>query len=148
MEYETQQTLFVGGVSDPVPDVEKWCRQQSAAPENSNPPRLLDDEQTPAAVARVANGDGPFEAVDNELEGYRDVAGTDADAQLPFFITACDYTLIGEELYAGSVYLSREPLLMGALKAQDAGKAILILMLVVGSILTLFGVSLPSLSTN
>ncbi len=51
--------------------------------------------------------------------GAIQIAGTDSDAQLPFFITACDYTLIGEELYAGSVYLSREPLLLGTLKAQD-----------------------------
>ncbi len=58
--------------------------------------------------------------------GAIQIAGTDADAQLPFFISACDYTLIGEELYAGSVYLSRQPLLLGALKAQDYAKAIII----------------------
>jgi hypothetical protein len=58
--------------------------------------------------------------------GAIQIAGTDADAQLPFFISACDYTLIGEELYAGSVYLSRQPLLLGALKAQDYAKALII----------------------
>jgi hypothetical protein len=73
------------------------------------------------------------------MTGAIQIAGTDADAQLPFFITACDYTLIGEELYAGSVYLSREPLLMGALKAQDAAKVILMIILVVGAIFALLG---------
>ena len=34
--------------------------------------------------------------------GAIQIAGTDSDSQLPFFITSCDYTLIGEELYAGS----------------------------------------------
>jgi hypothetical protein len=58
--------------------------------------------------------------------GAIQIAGTDSDAQLPFFISACDYTLIGEELYAGSVYLSRHPLLLGALKAQDYAKAVII----------------------
>jgi hypothetical protein len=58
--------------------------------------------------------------------GAIQIAGTDSDAQLPFFISACDYTLIGEELYAGSVYLSRQPLLLGALKAQDYAKAVII----------------------
>jgi hypothetical protein len=72
--------------------------------------------------------------------GAIQIAGTDADAQLPFFITSCDYTLIGEELYAGSVYLSREPLLLGALKGQDAAKAIIILMLVAATILLIAGV--------
>ena len=67
--------------------------------------------------------------------GAIQIAGTDADSQLPFFITACDYTLIGEELYAGSVYLSREPLLLGALKGQDFAKVLLLAMLLLGTIL-------------
>lgn len=61
--------------------------------------------------------------------GAIQIAGTDAVNQLPFFVTACDYTLIGEELYAASAYLSREPLLLGALKAQDYGKLIALLLL-------------------
>ncbi|MGR3310631.1 MAG: DUF6754 domain-containing protein, partial [Candidatus Brocadiales bacterium] len=51
--------------------------------------------------------------------GAIQIAGTDAFTQLPFFITTCDYTLMGEELYAASAYLSREPLLLGTLRAQD-----------------------------
>ncbi|MEN8209045.1 MAG: DUF6754 domain-containing protein, partial [Candidatus Fermentibacteria bacterium] len=43
------------------------------------------------------------------LSGAIQIAGTDAVTQLPFFITTCDYTLIGEELYAASAYLGREP---------------------------------------
>ena len=54
--------------------------------------------------------------------GSIQIAGTDAVTQLPFFITSCDYTLIGEELYAASAYLSREPVLLGGLKGQDAFK--------------------------
>jgi len=73
--------------------------------------------------------------------GAIQIAGTDADSQLPFFICACDYTLIGEELYAGSVYLSREPLLLGALKGQDAAKAAILAILLIGSLLSLFGVA-------
>ncbi|MBI2921196.1 MAG: hypothetical protein HYY18_08950 [Planctomycetes bacterium] len=58
--------------------------------------------------------------------GAIQVAGTDADHQLPFFVTACDYTLIGEELYAAGAYLSREPVLVGTLRAQDVGKAVIL----------------------
>lgn len=47
------------------------------------------------------------------------IAGTAELAQLPFFIAACDYTLIGEELYAVGAYLSREPKLIAMLKAAD-----------------------------
>ncbi len=69
--------------------------------------------------------------------GAIQIAGTDSVHQLPFFITACDYTLIGEELYAASAYLSRDPLLMGSLKAQDWGKIIILAVLVAGSVFLL-----------
>jgi hypothetical protein len=71
--------------------------------------------------------------------GAIQIAGTDSVFQLPFFITTCDYTLIGEELYAASAYLSREPLLLGSLKGQDWGKIIIFAILIIGSALTLFG---------
>jgi hypothetical protein len=66
--------------------------------------------------------------------GAIQIAGTDAVHQLPFFITACDYCLIGEELYAASGYLAQDPILLSALKAQDYGKAIITGLLLLGSI--------------
>ena len=63
--------------------------------------------------------------------GAVQIAGTDSVMQLPFFITACDYTLMGEELYAASAYLSREPLLLGGLIGQDWGKAIIVVLLII-----------------
>ncbi|MBM3322776.1 hypothetical protein FJY69_04805 [candidate division WOR-3 bacterium] len=69
--------------------------------------------------------------------GAIQIAGTDSVFQLPFFITACDYTLIGEELYAASAYLSREPLLLGSLKGQDYGKMIILAVVTLGSALLL-----------
>jgi hypothetical protein len=66
--------------------------------------------------------------------GAIQVAGTDAYTQLPFFITTCDYTLMGEELYAASAYLSREPRMLGSLRGQDVGKAFIMFVLLVGTI--------------
>ena len=78
--------------------------------------------------------------------GAIQIAGTDALAQLPFFITACDYTLIGEELYAASAYLSREPLLLGAVKGQDYSKFIIAAAMIVGTVLALaFGLPVTDL---
>jgi len=71
--------------------------------------------------------------------GAIQIAGTDADHQLPFFITTCDYTLIGEELYAASAYLSREPVLVGTLRGQDIGKGVLLGVMAVGTILITIG---------
>ncbi len=71
--------------------------------------------------------------------GAIQIAGTDAVTQLPFFITACDYTLIGEELYAASAYLSREPVLVSTIRAQDMMKAIIWIIIFLGGILSFFG---------
>jgi len=71
--------------------------------------------------------------------GAIQIAGTDADTQLPFFITACDYTLMGEELYAASAYLSRNPLLVAQLKGQDLGKVLLAAALLIGATLVTLG---------
>jgi hypothetical protein len=74
------------------------------------------------------------------MSGAIQIAGTDRVLQLPFFVTACDYTLMGEELYVASAYLSREPLLLGAIKAQDYSKLILLALIAVGTILGLLGI--------
>jgi hypothetical protein len=74
--------------------------------------------------------------------GAIQIAGTDSDHQLPFFVTTCDYTLIGEELYAASAYLSREPVQVGTLRGQDIGKGIVLGMLVVGTLFATAGVML------
>jgi hypothetical protein len=71
--------------------------------------------------------------------GAIQIAGTAELAQLPFFVTTCDYTLIGEELYAASAYLSKEPLLLGTIKAQDTIKAILMITMAVGIIVLALG---------
>jgi hypothetical protein len=73
------------------------------------------------------------------LAGSIQIAGTDEIAQIPFFIVACDYTLIGEELYAASAYLGREPILLGSLKAQDWAKAAVIVLALAGMIAASFG---------
>ena len=73
--------------------------------------------------------------------GAIQIAGTDSEHQLPFFIAACDYTLIGEELYAASAYLSREPMLLGSLRGQDWGKLLIFAAIILGVALELAGVS-------
>ncbi len=73
------------------------------------------------------------------LAGSVQIAGTDEVTQIPFFVVACDYTLIGEELYAASAYLGREPVLLGSLKAQDYGKAMVLVCGILGVLAAIFG---------
>jgi hypothetical protein len=67
--------------------------------------------------------------------GAIQIAGTAMPSQLPFFVAACDYVLIGEEFFAASAYLSGEPQQLGSLKGQDVGKFIAGLFLIVGAVL-------------
>ena len=71
--------------------------------------------------------------------GAIQIAGTAMPSQIPFFVAACDYTLIGEELFAASAYLSREPKLLGSLKGQDAAKLFFMILIVVGVISATIG---------
>ena len=71
--------------------------------------------------------------------GSIQIAGTARPEQLPFFIAACDYTLMGEELYAASAYLSHEPVMTGGLKGQDFVKILIIICIIIGVALVSFG---------
>ena len=72
------------------------------------------------------------------VAGSIQIAGTDEIPQIPFFFVTCDYTLIGEELFAASAYLGREPELIGSLKAQDYAKATLLVCAIIGIVLINF----------
>jgi hypothetical protein len=71
--------------------------------------------------------------------GAIQIAGTAMPSQIPFFVAACDYTLIGEELFAASAYLAREPKLLGSLKGQDMAKFFFICVIVLGVIAATVG---------
>ena len=64
--------------------------------------------------------------------GAMQVGASIAPTQVPFFICTCDYTLISEELYAASAYLSKDPVQLGSLRAQDIAKLMIFIMIIVG----------------
>lgn len=67
--------------------------------------------------------------------GALQVAGTPDPTQVPFFIATCDYVVIGDEFYAATAYLTREPTLTGSLVGQDIVKALLIVLIVTGALI-------------
>jgi hypothetical protein len=71
--------------------------------------------------------------------GAVQIAGTANVHQLPFFVVACDYTLVGEEYYAASAYLSGDPRLLGSLRASDVFKVLTLAALALGVVLEGFG---------
>jgi hypothetical protein len=66
--------------------------------------------------------------------GAIQVAGSTQVTQTPFFIAACDYVLIGDEFYAASAYLTREPVLIGSLVGQDWAKIMVAGMVTFGTL--------------
>jgi hypothetical protein len=71
--------------------------------------------------------------------GAVQIGGTDSDAQLPFFITTCDYTLIGEELFAAAALVSGDPVSRSTIKAHDWFKVVIVACILAGLALGLAG---------
>ncbi len=67
--------------------------------------------------------------------GAIQIAGTASPVQLPFFVAACDQTLMGEELFAAGASLSGDASLLGSLEGQDLGKWLILSVLLAGTIL-------------
>ncbi len=64
--------------------------------------------------------------------GAIQLAGTARYEQLPFFVAACDYTIMGEEYFAVTAYLTREPGLVGTIRASDITKVLAAALFIVG----------------
>jgi hypothetical protein len=71
-------------------------------------------------------------AENGQTLGALQVAGCPDPVQIPFFIATCDYVVIGDEYYAATAYLTREPTLTGSLVGQDIVKAILVALVIFG----------------
>jgi hypothetical protein len=95
----------------------------------------------PAAVLYMGAfyGESLMLAETGHASGAIQVAATANVPQLPFFVAACDHTLIGEELFAASAYLSGEPRLVGSLKGADVMKLLIVGLILVGCLLETFG---------
>ncbi|MFO7941959.1 MAG: DUF6754 domain-containing protein [Bacillota bacterium] len=59
--------------------------------------------------------------------------------QIPFFVAASDYTLIGEELLVAGAYLSENPVQLGSLAGQDVAKVLSATLLLIGAVLATVG---------
>ncbi|MCX8168682.1 MAG: hypothetical protein N3E39_00440 [Candidatus Methanomethylicia archaeon] len=73
------------------------------------------------------------------MVGAMQVSGTANIHQIPFFVVATDYCLIGEEIFAAGAYLSKDPAMIGSIVAQDIGKFISVALVVISFVLLLGG---------
>jgi len=84
-------------------------------------------------------GEALILAETGNIAGAMQIAGTDSTIQLSFFMVACDYTLIGEELYSASAYLTDDNRVKASMHAQDILRLLLIIVLLGGTVAALFG---------
>lgn len=146
----------------PLPEMEPMCQEilkaaftRNGKPESYNPSSVMymPGDASKAGVlglyqrehvaAAMLFGNYYYESMlfaeAANLAGASQIGGTANYHQLPFFVASCDYTLIGEEIFAAGTYLSREPSEVGALTAQEVGKAISVALIILGCVLATFG---------
>ncbi len=101
--------------------------------------RLMKEEQT---ASHFYFGSYDFTALlftePGQHHGAVQIAGCAEAFQIPFFIATCDYTVIGEELYAAGAYLTREPTMLGSLVGQDYCKIAVLLIILSGTVAVTF----------
>ncbi len=90
---------------------------------------------------------GPFwgEAVLVAEAGFRSgafqVAGCARYAQIPFFLVSCEYTMIGEELFAAAAKASGDQATISQIQAQDITKLITLVLGIFGLICAIAGIT-------
>lgn len=102
---------------------------------------IIFDQQVSTSVLTGHFGSEVALIVDaNDRVGSQTLAGSDSlEAQAILYASAQD-PLIGEELYTGGAYLNAGLLHQASLRTQDAMRWIIILGILVGGVLKLFGV--------
>ena len=63
--------------------------------------------------------------------GAKQVAGTTSPEQVAFFVCACDKTLIGEEVFAASAYMTKDPIQVASIVIGDKVKLVIIALVII-----------------
>jgi len=101
---------------------------------------LMHQEKVASSIlAGLYTGEALLIAESGASLGMMQVAITASVMQIPFFVAACDYTIIGEELYAAGAYVSGNKMRLGAIAGQDCIKLAVMAIIVVGTIVTSLG---------
>jgi hypothetical protein len=94
-------------------------------------------------AANIMIGSFAFDALMYAEAGHQagaiQVAGTASTAQIAFLVAACDYALIGEEMYAAAAYLTKDPLRISSVVVEDWAKFVLTGLVILGVIAKTMG---------
>lgn len=104
---------------------------------------LFHQEQVASSIlAGLYMGEALLIAESAAGKGIMQVAITASVTQIPFFVAACDYTIIGEELFAAGAYVSGDKSRLGGIAGQDYFKLAIMAVIVLGTIMTSVGSTL------
>ncbi len=94
-------------------------------------------KERPASTIMIGNFafDALMYAEAGNQVGAIQIGGTANTTQIPFFVAACDYALIGEEIFAAAAYLTKEPGRLASIAVEDWGKYVVTGLIILGSIL-------------
>lgn len=73
------------------------------------------------------------------MVGAMQIAGSSSITNIPFFITSCDYVIMGEEHYVGAAVLSGDMVQLGSILGQDIFKIFTLALIMIGAILSTVG---------
>ena len=79
--------------------------------------------------------------------GAVQIAGTARETQIPFFVLVCDYVLMGEEMFAASALATGDVGTTATLGAEDVGKVISVVLILLGTGLLQLGIRLAPFFT-
>jgi hypothetical protein len=67
--------------------------------------------------------------------GAIQIAGTTNAYQIPFFVVACDYVILGDEMFAAGAHFAKNQVHLGSLRGEDLIKALCLLLVIMGALL-------------
>jgi hypothetical protein len=73
--------------------------------------------------------------------GAINIGGVATMHQLPFMVACCDYCLIGEELFAASAYITKDPVATATIAGQDYVKLVSLGLIILGTVLSTIGIT-------
>jgi hypothetical protein len=103
--------------------------------------QLLDPQSPENVKALIGFGaaggysaSGPTVGMAANLAGVMSMGGTANIHQIHNFVACFDYAVIGDEVYALSAYLTKDPTQVGTVMGLDLSKILIILLLLVGAV--------------
>jgi len=154
---------FVVGIGAPevvavAEDIIRAAYAKSAKPEMFNPSRMIQylgsvqfayagcwiglvGREKPGAILIAGSMGAEAMSVGEagQMVGAIQIAGSSSITNIPFFITSCDYVIMGEELYVGAAVLSGDKVQLGCTIGQDYWKILTVALIAVGTIMATLG---------